>query len=277
MSGPTKDRELTVRGISKPFVTVFRPAHPDGRAVLSIPGGGFSMEAVTREGVNLARALTPHGVTVFVLTYRLPGEGWHEREIVGLHDAQRAMRLIRANSRRLNIDPNKLGVVGFSAGGLLAGLLAVRTDRSTYLSTDQADSESAKPCFVGLIYPITNLADKKLNPIYAKKLFGANQDDAKLETQNVVKQLTPQMPPLFLVDSLDDDRVPPEQSFSLVAAAHRARVPIEAHFIPRGGHGFGVYDEPVPRGQARWDVAFDRWTTWAVQHANSCPSHPLAS
>ena len=109
------------KGIRHPYIGVFRPQRPDGRAVLVMPGGGYVFVSLINEGVNVARVLNPLGITVFVLAYRLPGEGWFNRTDVPLQDAQRAMRLIRANAAHYRIDPAKLGILGFSAGGHLGG------------------------------------------------------------------------------------------------------------------------------------------------------------
>jgi acetyl esterase/lipase len=118
MNGPAGRRELWLRGTANPIVAVFRPERPDGRAVLTIPGGGYGFVSIQNEGIDVAKTLNPHGITVFALSYRLPSEGWDDQANVPLQDAQRAMRLIRAHAARYGIDPAKLGIVGFSAGGL---------------------------------------------------------------------------------------------------------------------------------------------------------------
>ena len=123
VNGPADKPELWVRGVASPTVSVYRPAKPDGRAVLVMPGGGYQFLSVENEGVRVARLLTPREVTVFVLEYRLPDEGW-TRDDVALQDAQRAMRLIRARAATWGIDPARLGVMGFSAGGHLASTAA---------------------------------------------------------------------------------------------------------------------------------------------------------
>jgi len=120
------------KGIRYPYVGVFRPVRPDGRAVLVMPGGGYVFVSLINEGVNVARALNPLGITVFVLAYRLPGEGWLNRTEVPLQDAQRAMRLIRSRATEFRIDPAKLGICGFSAGGHLGGTLTVGHDDPVY-------------------------------------------------------------------------------------------------------------------------------------------------
>jgi acetyl esterase/lipase len=114
MNGPPDNREIWVRGVAMPEVHVFRPARPDGSSLLSIPGGGYGFLSVQNEGIEVAERFNAEGTTVFVLTYRLPGEGWTNRALAPLQDAQRAMRLIRSRAADFRIDPARLGILGFS-------------------------------------------------------------------------------------------------------------------------------------------------------------------
>jgi len=139
MNVPPPNRELWVRGVPFPEVHVFRPARPDGSALLSLPGGGYEFLSVQNEGLDVAERYNAERTTVFILTYRLPGEGWANRSLVAIQDAQRAMRLIRARAAEFKIDPNRLGVIGFSAGGHLAADLAVSYDQPLYKPVDAAD------------------------------------------------------------------------------------------------------------------------------------------
>ena len=125
MNNAPPSRELWIRGVAKPEVHIFRPARPDGSALLALPGGGYEFLSVQNEGLDAAERFNADRTTVFVLTYRLPVEGWQSRSLVALQDAQRAMRLIRSRASDLRIDPARLGVLGFSAGGHLAADLAV--------------------------------------------------------------------------------------------------------------------------------------------------------
>jgi acetyl esterase/lipase len=157
MNGPAGARELWLREIAVPEVHVFRPARPDGSALLALPGGGYQFLSVQNEGLDVAQRHNGWGTTVFVLAYRLPGEGWAERHLVPLQDAQRAMRLIRARAADFRIDPARLGIVGFSAGGHLAADLATAHAEPVYRPLDAADRLSARPAFAGLVYPVTTL------------------------------------------------------------------------------------------------------------------------
>src|SRR4051812_49352012 len=158
MSGDASYRQLWIKGIAAPEVNVFRPALPDGSAILVIPGGGYEFIAIQNEGIDAAERFNAERTTVFVLSYRLPAEGWGDRAVAPLQDAQRAMRLIRSRAADFRIDPARLGILGFSAGGHLAADLAVSFDQPTYRPIDAADTLPARPAFAALIYPVTTLA-----------------------------------------------------------------------------------------------------------------------
>ena len=146
MNNSPPNRELSIRGVPMPEVHVFRAAKPDGSALLSVPGGGYGFLAVQNEGIDVADRFNAERTTVFVLTYRLPTEGWANRAQVPLQDAQRAMRLIRARAADLRIDPARLGVLGFSAGGHLAADLAVSFEQRIYAPVDAADRQVRAAC-----------------------------------------------------------------------------------------------------------------------------------
>lgn len=239
-------------GIRHPYIGVFRPTRPNGRAVLVIPGGGYAFVSLINEGVNVARALDPLGITVFVLAYRLPGEGWANRSLVPLQDAQRAMRLIRANAARFGIDPAKLGICGFSAGGHLAATLAVGHGDPVYKPVDAADPLSARPRFAGLIYPVTSFASAGPASRSAPNLLGPNPPPFAGARFDAVARAGPAMPPLFLVHAMDDATIPVGHSIALMEAARRHRVPVEAHLLERGGHGFGALGLPASNPGSKW-------------------------
>ncbi|MFZ3483191.1 alpha/beta hydrolase [Sphingomonas sp. 3-13AW] len=252
--------ELWMRGTADPIVAVYRPERPDGRAVLSIPGGGYGFVSLENEGIDVASVLNPLGITVFVLSYRLPGDGWANRADVPLQDAQRAMRLIRANAGRYGIDPAKLGVLGFSAGGHLAASLTVGHDDRVYSPLDAADSQSARPAYSGLVYPVTSLSSKTAHSGSAKTLLGPNPTDATVRRYDTPPRITAATPPLFIVHAIDDPIVPLEQSLDVLAAARAAKVPVEVHFYEKGGHGFGAKHLPEAAPGRGWLALFDLWT-----------------
>lgn len=260
MNGPKGKRELWLRGIATPEIHVFRPALPDGSAILSLPGGGYGFVSVQNEGLGVAQRFNAWRTTVFVLAYRLPGEGWADRHLVALQDAQRAMRLIRANGDALGIDPARLGVLGFSAGGHLAADLAVAHDEPSYAPLDAADEQSARPAYVGLVYPVTSLRPRGPDDRIASMggILGDDPSPALIDARSPVLHVTKELSPSFLVHSLDDPVVPLEHSLEWLAAARAAGVPVEAHFFTGGGHGYGLTLPPEQPG-ARWPELFHLW------------------
>ena len=146
------DRAIDQIGI--PVMNVFRPERPDGSAMIIAPGGGYTREMLDFEGMDVARRFNAAGVTCFVLRYRLPGEGWANRSDVPLQDAQRAMRLVRANAGTYGIDPARIGFMGFSAGGHLACSIATRFAAKVYAPLDAADTVDARPSFSVPMYPV---------------------------------------------------------------------------------------------------------------------------
>ena len=255
---PDGYQDYQMRGVVRPEVGVFRPARPDGRAVLIVPGGGYSITSLRNEGIDIARALNAFGITGFVLSYRLPGEGWADRADVPLADAQRAMRLIRANARTYGIRAEKLGVLGFSAGGHLAGSLAVLSDYKAYRALDAADRHSARPAWAGLMYAVSNMDPGRSHGGSRANLLGPDPLPAVQARYAVDRQLKPGAPPLFLVHAEDDTTVPVANSVDTLAAARRAGVAAEAHFLQHGGHGFGTRLSPRAPGSL-WPQLFDRW------------------
>ncbi|MCM8731306.1 alpha/beta hydrolase [Hephaestia sp. GCM10023244] len=261
MNGPAANRQFWLYGIPEPIVAVYRPPNPDGRALLTIPGGGYSFVSVQKEGIGVAKTYTAEGITVFVLAYRLPGEGWTPRWDVPLQDGQRAMRLIRARAATWAINPDKLGVVGFSAGGHLAGSLATSFEDKVYAAVDAADTQSARPAFAGLIYPV-------INPMFGasgdtfKNLLGSNPDPAISARYTIDKRVTAATPPVFLAHAMNDGLVDPGNSIAMLAACRAAKVPVEAHLYEKGNHGFGT-DNIVAeaRSARRWPENFSDWMT----------------
>lgn len=226
--------------------------------MLSLPGGGYQFLSVQNEGLDVAQNFNARGTTVFVLVYRLPGEGWANRHLVPLQDAQRAMRFIRARAADFNIDPARLGVIGFSAGGHLAADLANAHGERTYAPVDAADRLSARPAFVGLVYPVTSLQPRNGRSTSGGNLLGPDLSPALVRARSPVLHVSAQTPPSFLVHSLDDPVVPLENSLDWLAACRAAKVPAEAHFFTGGGHGYGLH-LPATMPGSMWPQAFALW------------------
>jgi acetyl esterase/lipase len=236
----------TVAGIQTPCVFVFRPAAPNGMGLLIIPGGGYAGEGMERGGTEIARRFTAGGITCFILRYRLPGEGWANRADVPLQDAQRAMRLIRANAAKYNVDPARLAAIGFSAGGHVSASLATGWDKKLYAPVDAADAQDTKPVVAGMMYPVIT------NP-------SAEQIDAYSSDKHVRAD----MPPSFLCLAMDDDIVPPrENGIAMFSALNAAKVRVEMHLFQQGGHGFSIRGT-VGKPCAAWP---DLFLTWAATH-----------
>jgi acetyl esterase/lipase len=232
------DRWLT--GIDRPTLMVRRAPTPNGAAVLLVPGGGYGFLAIDNEGEEQARWLNARGVTCFILSYRLPGEGWANRATVPLQDAQRAMRVIRARAASYGVDPKRVGALGFSAGGHLAGSLATRFDERIYAPVDEADRLSARPDLAGLIYPVVSLSAPFTHGGSRDALFGTGADAVLLRAASVETRVTEATPPIFLAHASDDGLVPIGNSVALYQAMLEKGRETEFHGFDKGGHGFGA-------------------------------------
>lgn len=241
-----------------PEVHVFRAAHPDGSSLLVFPGGGYEFLSVQNEGMDAAERFNSERTSVFMLTYRLPAEGWTTRALAPLQDAQRAMRLIRSRASEFRIDSARLGVIGFSAGGHLAADLAVSFDQPIYRPADGSDQLSARPAFVGLIYPVTTMEAGTHGGSRAN-LLGNSPSADLIAARSPVLHVSASTPPAFLVAAFDDDTVPIDNSVNWIAACRKANVSIEAHLFARGGHGFGFH-LPIDNPGSRWPDLFALWT-----------------
>lgn len=258
LNGPPEYRELWLRGVSEPAIHVYRPETPNGIGVLSIPGGGYDFVSVENEGVNVAKRLVPLGYTVFVLTYRLPGENWAAGGDVVLQDAQRAMRLIRHGAEGFDVRPDRLAAIGFSAGGHLAGMLAVAHGRSVYEPVDAADAVSARPDAAGLVYPLVSFDPAFTESGSGGRLLGDNPTAELLADWSPLAFVDAQTPPSFLVHSLDDGLVRSQNPIAWAEAVRDAGVPVELHLFDAGGHGYGPAIRPN-HPAAMWPDLFDAW------------------
>lgn len=249
--------DIMVRNIDKPVLRVFRPEKSNGRALLSIPGGAYTFVSILNEGVDVARKMNAHGYTVFVLTYRLPDEGWAQREDVPLQDVQRAMRLIRANADRFGYDAKTVSAVGFSAGGHLGATLATGYAEPVYAPRDAADALDARPAAVGLIYPVISATAPVTHAESAMRLLGNQPSDALIKKRSPAEHVTAETPPVFLVHSIDDSAVPVENSLIMMRAMQAAKRPVEVHLFEDGGHGYGTGWPDRPTSQ--WTDLFAAW------------------
>ncbi len=231
--------------VTDPTIEVFFPARSNFRnkAVLICPGGGYTLLAYDKEGTDFAKFLNAYGYTAFVLKYRLPEELSNiNPSISPLLDAQRAIEIIRANSKEWGIE--SIGIMGFSAGGHLAATLA-------------AHHEGNRPDFLILAYPVVTMEDNYTHEGSKKNLLGENPSKEEVSFYSIEQQITEDMPPTFIVHSMDDMVVPIENSLQLAVALKSSKVPLELHVYPEGGHGFAF---GLGRGRVyNWSDALLAW------------------
>jgi acetyl esterase/lipase len=237
------------RSVAMPELHVFRPERPNGRAILAIPGGAYWFVSIVNEGADLAPRLNERGYTVFVLTYRLPGEGWAARADVPLQDAQRAMRVIRSRAREFGLDARQVSVIGFSAGGHLAATLATRHADVTYAPVDAVDALDARPQAAALVYPVVTLRDPLTHALSRRLLLGDAPSPVDVDRRSAERHVDAATPPLFLVHAIDDTAVPAENSLQMMQAMRSAARPVELHLLQEGGHAFGVGRPGTPSAQ----------------------------
>ncbi|MGA0603323.1 alpha/beta hydrolase [Caulobacter sp. KR2-114] len=232
--GPLRDRY--VEHVARPRLVVFEPAHPTGASLLMAPGGGYRWVVMDKEGYEAAERFAAAGLTVYVLSYRLPGDGWAAGPATPLQDAQRALRLIR---QRAGPDA-RVGVIGFSAGGHVAGTLALKFDAAVYAPLDSADGLSARPDFAILMYPVATMLSCYVHEGSRRELLGPAPTQAAERDWSLQHMARPDAPPVLIMHALDDASVPVENSLQLLSALRAAHVPAEAHLFEEGGHGFGI-------------------------------------
>jgi acetyl esterase/lipase len=227
-----------VSQVTEPTLTVFKPKNPNGTSVVIFPGGGYAYLAISKEGYKVAEWLNTLGITAFVLKYRLPSDAIMEDKSIGpLQDAQEALRHIRRNSKEWKLDADKIGVIGFSAGGHLAATLSTRFDDEVY---KVSDNTSAKPNFSLLIYPVISMMDDITHKGSRNKLLGKSPTEETKIKFSGEKQISTKIPPTFLAHAIDDKGVVVENSLQYLLALKQNQIPAELHVYQNGGHGFGL-------------------------------------
>lgn len=245
-----------------PTITVFRPAKPNGAAVVVCPGGGYGFLATEHEGEEVARWLNTLGVTAVMVKYRLAPRYHHPAMI---HDAQRAIRTVRARAKEWGVDPKRVGVLGFSAGGHLASTAATQFDRGKNDAADPIDRESCRPDLAILIYPVIALATPYGHAGSLKSLLGENPTKEQVEGLSNERQVTKDTPPTFLAHTDGDKGVAAENSLLFALALRKSGVPVELHLFEKGPHGLGL-GTGWPSHNIAPDEAFQAWprlcATW---------------
>ena len=244
--------------VGNPSMIVFRPVKPDGSAIIVAPGGGYSREMMDFEGTDVARRFNAAGVTVFVLRYRLPGEGWANRSDVPLQDAQRAMRLVRANAAKYTLDPARIGFMGFSAGGHVACSIATRFAAKVYAPVDAADSVDARPSFSMPIYPVVTMGDGR-HAGSRGKLLGENPSAEAIDAYSCEKHIPADAPPTWMCLAADDTVVPPiPNAVAYFTVLRAANIVAEIHVFEAGGHGYGI-SKTIGKPDAAWPDLLLKW------------------
>ena len=253
VEGPMGD----ITRVARPCLLVMRPANANGAAMIVAAGGGYEFIALGNEGVPVGRVLNAAGITVFLLIYRLPAEGWGSGPDAPRQDAQRALRLVRSRGTEFGIDPNRVGVLGFSAGGHLMGETAVGSAQNLYPAEDAVDAMPVRPTLAGLIYPVITMR-KPFDKTHTRRiLVGDDVTALEMKTYSVDLQVGPETPPTFLVQAIDDPVAVADHPLLMFAALRKARVPAELHLFERGGHGFGLGSPGTP--VAAWPGLFLAW------------------
>lgn len=236
------------------FITLHRPEKANGTALVICPGGGYGGLVTGGEGHGIAAWLNKAGITGVVLEYRLPAG----RSMVPLLDAQRAIRTVRTNAKDWNIDPARIGIIGFSAGGHLASTAGTHFDAGKADAADPVEKASSRPDFMILVYPVITMGAQGHGGS-RNNLLGKNQDAKMIDFFSNEKQVTDKTPPAFLAHAKDDKPVPPENSRMFLEALNSHKVPAEYLELPSGGHGLNGYKGPM------WDAWQKRSLEWLAE------------
>lgn len=234
------DGIVRVSKISRPTLAVFLPekTKANGTAVVICPGGGYGINAIKHEGYDVARQFNEMGVAAFVLKYRIPDpQKQKDPSIAPLQDAQQAILTVRQNAQNWNINPQQVGIMGFSAGGHLASTAGTHF---TTCYVENPQNMSVRPDFMILIYPVISSDPAISHAGSFKNLLGSNATEEKMKAFSNELRITAQTPPAFLVHATDDNGVKSENSIVFYQGLVRNKIPAELHIYQKGGHGFGL-------------------------------------
>ena len=235
-------------------ITVHLAKEPNGAAIVICPGGGYGGLVTGAEGHGIAKWLNSHGITGVVLEYRLPAG----RSFVPLLDAQRAIQIVRANSKEWKIEANRIGIMGFSAGGHLASTAATHFHDGDATAPDPLEQISCRPDFAVLVYPVVTMGEKTHGGSRTN-LLGPNPTPEMIELFSNEKQVTEKTPPMFLTHAVDDTPVPCENSKALYEALQKAGIASKYLELPSGGHGLNGYKGPM------WDAWQKQSLEWLAE------------
>lgn len=244
-----------VSNIATPRMRVYRPATPNGAAVLVAGGGGYFRIQLWKESTPAAEWLQAHGFTVFELLYRLPNDGWDAA--TPFMDAQRAMKIIRTRAGEFGLDPARIGIMGFSAGGHLAGFTALQPARALYAGADRFEQTSARPDFAVLLFPVVSLR-KPFDTTRTRREIIGEKPNAKAEADwSLDTHVSAEAPPTIIFAAADDETTPPGHGILLFEKLIAAGGNAELHMFRNGGHGWGLGNP----GQvvSQWPALFMQW------------------
>jgi acetyl esterase/lipase len=233
---------MTYSHVSRPALVIFRPSgKATGTAIVVCPGGGYVHLAMGHEGLDVAKRLADSGIVAVVLKYRLPSDSTMVDKTIGpLQDAQRAIQYVREHAREWGVDPHRVGIMGFSAGGHLASTAGTHFGQ-TYISNPR--QISLRPDFMVLGYPVISFSDSIAHHGSRDNLLGENAPaDSILKYSNEL-QVTSRTPPTFLVHARDDKVVPVANTIHFAEALRAHDVPVEVYYYEAGGHGFGMHNK----------------------------------
>jgi acetyl esterase/lipase len=239
----------------RPTLTYYAPARAaNGTAVIVAPGGGYAHLAMNHEGRQVANWLNAQGIAAFVLKYRL-GPRYHYP--IELEDAQRAIRMVRADAWQFGISPNRVGMMGFSAGGHLASTAGTHFDNGDPNAADPIDRAGSRPDFLVLCYPVISFQPGIAHEGSLRNLLGDHPDPKLIELLSNELQVTPQTPPTFLYATTTDQTVPVENSVRFYLALEKAHVPVEMHIFENGPHGVGL--DLADPSLGKWPMLLTDW------------------
>ncbi len=253
-----KSGNIQIRNVSVPTLTVFLPEKnkANGAAVIICPGGGYAYLEFARVGTQVAKEFNKAGVTAFVLKYRLPSDKLMKDKSIGpLQDAQQAIKIVRSRAAEWNIDVNKIGVAGFSAGGHLASTLATHYQKSFIENKEQIN---LRPDFVILGWPVISMTDSLMHKGSRDKLLGTSPNEKTIREYSNELQVTNQTPPAFLVHAGDDNAVKVANSILFYQALQKNGVVADLLIYAKGGHGFGLNNPTTP------DKWMDHCINWMI-------------
>jgi acetyl esterase/lipase len=251
-----KNGQLSLSKISIPSIYYFPAPEKisNGAAVIVFPGGGYRTNSLSHEGFDIAKRLNDIGVTAFVVKYRLPDDATMvTKEIGPLQDAQQAIKLVRENASTYHIDPARIGIMGFSAGGHLASTLGTHCKEAKITNEKNV---SLRPSFMILVYPVISFQEEIAHKGSREALLGKGPSPDKIQLYSNELQITKDTPPTFLIHASDDDVVVAANSVRFYENLLDQEVPAELHIYQRGGHGFGLFNKTTT------DDWFERCKNW---------------